>query len=111
MARRLRSARQLGQDRFALLLRHSGAAADRLERLRAAGAKAALRIHAAYLDARRLHRRHALLTLEEGSRPSTPKIQRPISMSFARSTPVCAPSPFSRYTTSSVARLPEAPGA
>src|SRR5690554_2251436 len=52
---------------------------------------------------------NACPTLEPLWRFSWLLIQSPVTTSLFRSTPVLMPRPFSRYSTSSVATLPEAP--
>ena len=88
--------RKGGDYPFALSIGHAGPPADLVKGAIAADAYAALRVHLADLDAGRLHASlNALFTLDDGSRPSTPQIQRPISTRRRRSTPVFTPSPFS----------------
>src|SRR5688572_22869927 len=103
--------RQIAHHSLALLLAHPAPERDLFQRAAAADAGVALGVHDADLYAGRLHAfaDSARLTLEEGSRPSTPQIHCPMPTSLPRSTPVSMPRPCSRYTTSSVATLPEAP--
>src|SRR4051812_22409411 len=50
--------------------------------------------------------RIARATLEFDIRPRATEMNSPASMTLSRSTPVSMPSPFSMYTTSSVATFP-----
>src|SRR3954471_8625430 len=103
--------RKLSHDGAALFFAHQAPAPDFVKRARAAHAHVALRIHDADLYAGRFHALadSALLTLDEGCRPSKPQIHCPMPTSLSRSMPVSMPRPLSKYTTSSVATLPEAP--
>src|SRR5688572_6404277 len=102
---------QVLHHRVALRVAHAAPQRDLFQGAAAADARVALGVHDADLHAGRLHAfaDSALLTLEEGSRPSTPQIHCPMPTSLPRSTPVSTPRPCSMYTTSSVATLPEAP--
>src|SRR5687767_404166 len=85
--------RQLAHHRVALLVAHPTPQRDLLQRAAATDAGVALGVHDADLHAGRLHAfaDSARLTLDEGSRPSTPQIHCPMPTTLSRSTPVSIP--------------------
>src|SRR3954467_8564518 len=92
----LAARRKLSHDGAALFFAHQAPACDLVERARAAHAHVALRIHDADLYAGRFKpfADSALLTLDDGSRPSKPQIHCPMPTSLSRAMPVSMPKPL-----------------